>query len=242
MIVIPAVDIKDGKCVRLYKGLRDSAKVYYEDPLDVALMWEDQGAERIHVVDLDGAFEGVPANLRVIERMASRLSVPIEVGGGVRDRGTVRTLLDAGASWVIIGTMIVEDYEGFCEVCEAHPGRVIAGVDGAKGRVVVRGWEREEDVDVVELARKVASLPVDAIIFTEVTRDGTLEGVERELTKRLAESVDVPVIASGGVASLDDIRAVKELEPLGVVGVIVGKALYEGRFTLKEALEVAHAG
>ncbi len=239
MLVIPAIDIKDGKCVRLYKGLKDTAKVYYQNPVDVARYWEDQGAERLHVVDLDGAFEGIPVNMRVIEGIVKAVSIPVEVGGGIRRRETVKALIDAGVRWVIMGTVIVEDFSLFEEICSLYPERVIAGIDGAKGRVVVRGWEREGELTVLELAKKVSDLPVDAIIFTEITRDGTLEGIETSLTAQLARSVDVPVIASGGVASLEDIRKVKVLEPLGVVGVIVGKALYEGKFTLREAIEVA---
>ncbi len=239
MLVIPAVDIKDGKCVRLYKGERDSAKVYYENPVDVAKMWEEKGAGRIHIVDLDGAFEGRPKNMHLIERIASSVSVPVELGGGVRDRATVKALLDVGVSWVILGTVVAEDFQLFSEICQEFPGRVIAGIDGRKGKVVVKGWEEEEPLSVLELAKRVEGLPVEAIIFTEVSRDGTLEGVERDLTRRLAEAVSVPIIASGGVSSLEDIKAVKELEPLGVMGVIVGKALYEGRFTLEEAIEVA---
>ncbi len=242
MLVIPAVDIKGGRCVRLYQGLRDKETVYFEDPVEVARLWESKGAKRLHVVDLDGAFEGVPVNLDVISRIAGELSIPVEVGGGIRREDTVEMLLEAGVSWVVVGTLMVEDFEAFSRICERFPGRVIAGIDGRHGRVVVRGWEREEPMDVVELARRVEELPVESIIFTEVSRDGTLEGVERELTRRLAESVELPVIASGGVATLDDIRAVRELEPVGVVGVIVGRALYEGRFTLEEALRVADAG
>ncbi len=242
MLVIPAVDIKDGKCVRLYKGLKEEVKVYSDNPVDMAKFWVDQGAKRLHVVDLDGAFEGKPANLKIIEKIASSINVPVEVGGGVRELSVVKSLFDAGASLVIIGTLILEDFSTFEEICRIFPRRIIAGIDGKMGKVAVKGWEADTDVSVVELGKKVSSLPVESIIFTEITRDGTLEGVERVLTRRLAESVDVPVIASGGVASLEDIKAVKELEPFGVIGVIVGKALYERRFDLKEALRVADVG
>ena len=239
MLVIPAVDIKDGKCVRLFKGRKEDVTVYYENPVDVAKLWADSGAKRIHVVDLDGAFEGLPVNLRIIEKIASSVSVPVEAGGGVRNLETVKALLDAGVSYVIMGTVIVEDYDTFCEAVYSYPGKVIAGIDGAKGQVVVRGWEKQEPLKVVDLARKVSELPIESIIFTEITKDGTLSGIERRLTREVAEVSNVPVIASGGVATLEDIRAVKALEPFGVKGVIVGKALYEKRFTLEEALRVA---
>ncbi|BAT72479.1 phosphoribosylformimino-5-aminoimidazole carboxamide ribotide isomerase [Thermosulfidibacter takaii ABI70S6] len=239
MLVIPAVDIKEGKCVRLYKGKKDAVTVYYDDPVDVAKFWEDQGSKRLHVVDLDGAFEGVPRNIKVIEKIASELTIPVEVGGGIRSKETVKILLDVGVSFAILGTVIVEEFDTFVEIVEEFSGRIIAGIDGAKGRVVVRGWEKEESISVEDLAKKVSDYPIESIIFTEVTRDGTLEGVERELTKKVAQASKAPVIASGGVASLKDIEIVKDLEPYGVKGVIVGKALYEKRFTLEEALKVA---
>lgn len=239
MIVIPAIDIKDGKCVRLFKGLKDTAKVYYHNPVDVALMFKDEGAERLHVVDLDGAFEGALKNLKVIEEIVKKSGLPVEVGGGIRDRETVSSLLDAGVSWAIVGTLIVEDFERFSGIVHEFPERIIAGIDAKKGKVAVRGWVETGGDSLFDVAERVDGLPVESIIFTEITRDGTLEGVERELTAKLAQSVNTPVIASGGVASLEDIKRIKELEPFGVIGVIVGKALYEKRFSLREAIEVA---
>ncbi len=239
MIVIPAIDIKDGKCVRLFRGLRNTAKVYYNDPVDVALMFKDQGAERLHIVDLDGAFEGNLRNLKVIEKIVARTGLPIEVGGGIRDEAVVKTLFSVGVRWAIVGTLIIEDFSLFERLVRTFPERIIAGLDAKRGRVAVRGWERESSFSVLDLAKSVDKLPISAIIFTEISKDGTLSGVEEGLTKKIAESVKKPVIASGGVASLDDIKRIKKLEPFGVIGIIVGKALYEKRFTLKEALEVA---
>ena len=239
MLVIPAIDIKEGKCVRLYKGLKELSKVYFEDPVEVARLWEDMGAKRLHVVDLDGAFEGKPINIKLIEKMVKAVNIPIEVGGGIRGKEIAKAYIDAGVYWVIIGTLIVENFSVFEDICYSFPEKIIAGIDGKKGKVAVRGWVNELNLTVVELAAKVDKLPIESIIVTEISRDGTLEGVEREITKSVAEKVKKPVIASGGVASIKDIVEIKKLEPLGVKGIIVGKALYEKRIDLKEAIRIA---
>ncbi len=241
MLVIPAVDIKGGRCVRLYMGDKNRETVY-GDPVEMALKWQNIGAKRLHVVDLDGAFQGRPVNLPIIREICSCLSVPVEVGGGIRSRETVEVLLEAGVEWVILGTVLVEDQDLAREVAREFPGHVIAGIDARGGRVAVKGWEEGTSLDALELARRCEEAGFSAIIYTDISRDGTLVGPNLEETARIARGVSIPVIASGGVSSLEDILEVARLEPVGVEGVIVGKALYDGRVDLGEALKALESG
>ena len=236
-MIIPAVDIKGGRCVRLYMGDKEKETVY-GDPLEMARKWQDLGARRLHVVDLDGAFQGRPVNLGVIEEICAALTVPVEVGGGIRSLDTVEALLEVGVEWVILGTVLVEDRAMAREAARRFEGRVIAGIDARRGRVAVRGWEEGTTLDALELARWCQDQGFAAIIYTDISRDGTLAGPNLEETARIARGVSIPVIASGGISSLEDILEVAGLESLGVEGVIVGKALYNGRVDLKKAMEI----
>lgn len=237
MLVIPAVDIRGGRCVRLYMGDKDRETVY-GDPVEMAMKWQELGAKRLHVVDLDGAFQGVPVNLAVVREICSALSIPVEVGGGIRSLKTIEVLLGAGVEWAILGTMLVEDQRMAREAARSFEGHLIAGIDARSGRVAVKGWEEGTSLDALELARWCEGEGFSAIIYTDISRDGTLAGPGLEETARIAREVSVPVIASGGVSSLEDLLEVAKLEPLGVMGVIVGKALYDGRVDLREAQRI----
>jgi len=236
MLVIPAVDIKDGQCVRLYMGNKDQ-ETAYGDPAEMALKWYKLGAKRIHIVDLDGAFQGVPRNLETITEICQTLPIPVEVGGGIRSLKTIETLLSVGAQWVILGTVLVKDKKIAQEAARKFKGHVIAGIDAKKGKVAVRGWEEGTSSDALDLAKWCEGEGYSAIIYTDISKDGTLSGPNLEETARIAKEVSIPIIASGGVSCLEDVLKVAELEPLGVEGVIVGKALYDARIDLKKALE-----
>lgn len=241
MQIIPAIDLKNGRCVRLTEGRAESAKVYDRDPVEVAHGYQRAGARLIHVVDLDGAFLHAPAgNQDIIRRIATGVNIPIEVGGGVRSLEDIRTLLrDIGARHVIVGTLAVEQPgvlgQAFAEFGES----IIVGIDARGSEVAIRGWTDASRVDAFELARRVADAGAQRIIYTDIARDGRLEGPNFEMTRELARSSGLKVTASGGVSSLEDIARLCELEADGVDSVIVGKALYEGRFTLEEAIEAA---
>jgi phosphoribosylformimino-5-aminoimidazole carboxamide ribotide isomerase len=233
--IIPAIDIRAGKCVRLLQGQAERQTVYGDDPVAMARRWATVGAPLLHVVDLDGAFTGQLQNLAVIQQMARAVSVPLQVGGGVRDLETIHTLLKAGVSRVVLGTSVLEQWDLLVTATECFPGRICVGVDCRDGRVAVRGWQTVSAVEPLALMRQVATTRVAAIIYTDITRDGTLEGPNLGGIAALAQAVNVPLIASGGVSQLDDLQRLAGLEPLGVVGVIVGKALYEGRFDYQQA-------
>ena len=240
MIVIPAIDLKDGNCVRLYQGKAEEKTVYFEDPKDAALDLIRSGAERIHVVDLDGAFKGkeLSPNRRIIGEIAKLSPVPIEVGGGIRRLEDAQELLDLGVRWVILGTVLVKNPEEAKRIAHAFPDRVIAGIDAKDGMVATHGWVAKSELKATELAKMCEDMGVCAIIYTDISRDGALTGPNIRETVALAQSTSLPVIASGGVSSLDDLKRLKEVEDVGIFGVIVGKALYERKFTLQEALEV----
>jgi len=235
MIIIPAIDLKGGRCVRLVRGEKNRETVYSNAPSQVARKWAAAGAEMIHVVDLDGAFEGKPQNTDAVASIIEAVDVPIELGGGLRTSADVDAVLDLGAARAIIGTRAAASPRWIARLCKRYPGRIAAGIDARNGMVAVEGWTETSTVRAADLARKMADLGVCAIIFTDIARDGMLTGPNIAATKALADEVDVPVIASGGVSSLDDIR---ELMETNVSGVIVGKALYTGALDLEEAIRL----
>lgn len=238
MLIIPAIDLKDGKVVRFTQGRFDK-KVYSHDPLKTARHWVRQGAEFIHLVDLDGAIEGSLKNLDIVRKIVKAVNVPIEFGGGVREKKTVEELIAMGVTRVVIGTLAAEDEKFILEVFKRFKEQVIVSIDEHRGNVLTRGWRKEAKViKVLDLAKRIKDLGFEEIIYTDTDRDGTLKGPNTMGIKKLLKETGLKVIASGGIASLDDIRRLKSLEKNGVLGVIIGKALYEGRFTLKEALRI----
>jgi len=238
MLVIPAIDLKEGRCVRLYQGDMNQATVYSDDPIATALRWQSEGAERLHVVDLDGAVSGVGVNTAVIEQICQALSIPVQVGGGIRDVAAIERLLSAGVSRVILGTVAYRQPEVVAAAGQRFPGRITVGIDARAGKVAVQGWTEATELEAIELARRCASMGVSEIIYTDITRDGTAQGVNLNATLALARAVALPIIASGGVASIQDIERLIPLESDGVVGVIVGRALYTGAVKLAEAIRI----
>jgi phosphoribosylformimino-5-aminoimidazole carboxamide ribotide isomerase len=236
MQVIPAIDLRGGRCVRLRQGDYNRETVYAEDPVAMACHWESEGARRIHLVDLDGARVGRPVNLDVVHAILSRVSVPCQLGGGLRDDSTVEAWLASGIERVVIGTQALKDPIWFRAVVERHPGRILLGLDAQEGRVATEGWLDVSSVEANALARQFDTLPLAGIVYTDIARDGMLVGPNLEATEALARGVRVPVIASGGVGSLEDIA---RLANLPIAGCIIGRALYEGRFRLREAREQA---
>lgn len=239
MIVIPAVDIKNGKCVRLLQGRMDAETVFSDDPAAMAGKWEAEGAELIHVIDLDGAFEKSPQNLNSIRKILETVNVPIQLGGGIRDQKTIEMLMELGVHRVIIGTEAIRNPQLVRDACRTFPGRVIVGIDARNGFVAIEGWSETTQTKATDLARQFEDCGVTAINFTDIHRDGMQTGPNLEETRRLAESVSVPVVASGGVSTLEDIRNLMPLEPAGVTGVITGRALYSGTLNLKEAIAIS---
>jgi phosphoribosylformimino-5-aminoimidazole carboxamide ribotide isomerase len=237
--VIPAIDLRKGRCVRLIQGQSDKETVYSHEPVKVAQGFAKAGAKRLHVIDLDGAFTGQPANLDAIRNIAESVAMTIEVGGGIRDLATIEAVLATGAEYVILGTVACEEPDLVKEACRRYPGQVIAGIDARDGRVAVRGWVDDTDMDALELARAMIDYGVEEIIFTDIARDGMLTGPNLRALEKMT-TVGAKVIASGGVATLEDIRAIATLFFRGVTGVIIGKALYDGCFTLEEAIRATH--
>ncbi len=236
MIVIPAIDLKNGCCVRLLQGDMARETVYSDNPPEMALHWQQLGAKLLHVVDLDGAVEGVPRNLSLIGRIVSELTIPVEVGGGIRTLETMASYLNAGVSRVVLGTKAAKDPAFLAKACREFPQQVVAGIDARDGYVAVKGWTETTDRRAVDLAVEMADAGVCAIIFTDIQRDGMQSGPNIESTRALAEAVSVPVIASGGVSSLEDVKAILEIERFGVSGLITGRALYAGTLDLREAI------
>jgi phosphoribosylformimino-5-aminoimidazole carboxamide ribotide isomerase len=236
MIVIPAIDLKEGKCVRLEQGLMDKDTVFNDNPAAQARAWQEQGAELLHIVDLDGAFAGQPKNRAAIEAIVKAITIPAQLGGGIRDIATIEAYLSLGLSRVIIGTAAQRNPELVREACAKFPGRIVVGIDAKNGMVAVQGWAEVTDITAADLARKFEGFGVAAIIYTDISRDGMLQGPNLEATKALAEAVSIPIIASGGVSSLKDIRNLMAIEASGVTGVITGKAVYTGAIKLAEAV------
>ncbi len=242
MDVIPAIDLLDGRCVRLYQGDYAQAETFDESPVAVARQWAEAGAALLHVVDLDGAKAGNPVNLAAIEAIVRAVNVPVQVGGGLRDRASVARLLDLGVQRCILGTVAVEQPTLVQQLCEEFLGHIVVGIDARNGQVATRGWLETSTVMAVDLAQHMAALGVAAIIYTDIHRDGTLQGPNLEALRELASQVEVPIIASGGVSSITDLLNLLALEPAGVSGVIVGRALYTGDVSLSEALRAVGPG
>ncbi|MHC5724314.1 MAG: 1-(5-phosphoribosyl)-5-[(5-phosphoribosylamino)methylideneamino]imidazole-4-carboxamide isomerase [Nostoc sp.] len=242
MDVIPAIDLLEGHCVRLYQGDYDRSQVFSENPADVAKQWVDQGATRLHIIDLDGAKAGKVVNLGAIEAIAHAVSVPIEIGGGLRDRTSVQQLFNLGIQWAILGTIAVEQPQLVQELCAEFPEQIIIGIDARNGLVATRGWLETSEVLATQLAVQMQELGAAAIIYTDIHRDGTLTGPNLEALRELAAVISIPIIASGGVSSLTDLLSLLALESQGVTGVIVGRALYTGDILLKEALRAIGPG
>jgi phosphoribosylformimino-5-aminoimidazole carboxamide ribotide isomerase len=237
MIIIPAIDIIEGRCVRLTRGERATRKIYDGDPVDAAKRWADAGAERIHVVDLDGAFDGVSKNLEAIERIAAAVDAPVEVGGGIRDPKAVEAILGAGASFVVIGTLAVERPGTAAEIIESYPGQVYIGIDARAGMVATHGWVKTSERSIVELLDRAAEWGARGVIFTAIERDGELIGPDFEAIESVVAKAKVPIVASGGVSKIEDITRLAAIPRLE--GAIIGKCLYEGRVVIEEALKAA---
>ncbi len=236
MLVIPAIDLKDGQCVRLEQGLMERDTVFCENPASQALEWQRQGAELLHLVDLNGAFAGEPKNRSSIEGIVRSVSIPTQLGGGIRDLKTIEAYLSLGIGRVILGTAAQRDPDLVREACRLFPGRIIVGIDAKDGMVAVQGWAEVTDCSAGELAARFEGFGVSAIIYTDISRDGMLGGPNIAATRELAEGITIPVIASGGVSRLADIEALMAIEPSGVTGVITGKAIYTGAINLAEAI------
>jgi phosphoribosylformimino-5-aminoimidazole carboxamide ribotide isomerase len=236
MLLIPAIDLKDGKCVRLRQGRMDDVTVFADNPVEMAAKWADAGARRLHIIDLDGATVGRPVNAEVIRQITSAYpNLPVQVGGGIRDGNTVQAYLDAGVQYTIIGTKAVTAPDFVNDLCLEFPGHIIVGLDAKHGKVAIDGWSKLSDHDVIEMAQRFENDGVAAIIYTDISRDGMMKGVNVESTVQLAQQIHIPVIASGGVTNLDDIRALCAVEGEGIEAVIIGRALYEGTIDFNEA-------
>lgn len=243
MLLIPAIDLKEGKCVRLKQGDMEQSTVFSDDPVAMAERWVEAGAKRLHLVDLDGAFAGSPKNRSAIKAVVDSFpNIPVQVGGGIRDEDTVQDYLDLGVNYVIIGTKAVTEPHFVNDLCLSFPGHVIVGLDAKNGKVATDGWSKLCNHDVIDMAQHFERDGVAAIIYTDISRDGMLSGVNLESTVELAKSIRIPVIASGGVSSMDDLKALAEHTEDGVSGVVIGRAIYEGDIDLAEAhRQFAHA-
>lgn len=240
MLLIPAIDIKDGKCVRLRQGRMDEDTVFSDDPVAMAKRWVEAGARRLHIVDLNGAFAGEPVNADVVEAIAREYpDLPIQVGGGIRSEETIQTYLDAGVRYVILGTKAVNVPHFVGDVCAEFPGHIIVGLDAKDGKVAIDGWSKLSGHDVVDLARRYQDDGVEAIVYTDIGRDGMMSGVNVEATLKLANAISIPVIASGGITNLDDIRKLCEIADAGIAGAITGRAIYEGTLDFAEGQRLA---
>ncbi len=242
MLIIPAIDLKDGRCVRLKQGDMKTATVFSDDPVAMARHWAAEGARRLHIVDLNGAVAGRPKNEKVIREMIKAVGeqLPIQLGGGIRDLDTIESYIDAGVAYVVIGTAAVKNPGFLSDACYAFPGHIIAGLDAKDGKVAVEGWSKMTGHDVVDLAKKYEEYGVEALIYTDIGRDGMMSGINIEATLRLAQAIKTPVIASGGISSLKDVQTLCEkLQPEGIIGAITGRALYEGKLDFKKAQAAA---
>lgn len=239
MVVIPAIDIKGGRCVRLKRGEMSKETVYSEVPEEMAVKWYEKGAERLHLVDLDGAVEGKAVNKEVIRGIVAAIPVPIQLGGGIRDMETIETYLKLGINQVILGTVAYKNPEFLTQACKEFAGRIILGIDARKDRVAVEGWTEETDMTVAEIAKRFENIGISAIIYTDIHRDGMSTGPNVEATKIVAQTVETPVIASGGISGIDDVAKILRLAEYGVIGMITGRALYKGTLDLADAIKLA---
>jgi len=235
MLIIPAIDIKDGRCVRLFQGEMDKETVYFDDPMDAAKHWVKEGATFIHIVDLNGAVEGRPVHTRAVEAICKGTGLTVELGGGLRSVEAVEAALKLGVARVVIGTAAYDNQEFLRGLCTRFPQKIVVGIDARNGKVAIKGWNETTAMDAVDLAKRCEADGAALIIYTDISRDGTRAGVNLQETRKLAQSLQIPVIASGGGATLVDIRQLLPLEADGVEGVIVGRALYNGSFSFKEA-------
>ncbi len=240
MLVIPAIDIKDGKCVRLRQGRMNEETVFSDDPVAMARRWVGAGARRLHIVDLNGAYAGKPVNAAAIQAIRSAFpDVPMQVGGGIRDEDTIQAYLDMGVHFVILGTKAVNAPHFVSDVCAEFPGHIIVGLDARDGKVAIDGWSKLSGHDVIDLAKKYQDDGVEAIVYTDIGRDGMMSGVNIEATVKLANAISIPVIASGGITNIDDIRRLCEVGDAGIVGAITGRAIYEGTLDFAAAQKLA---
>jgi len=244
MLIIPAIDLKDGRCVRLEQGDMATAMVFSDDPGKTAAHWAGQGARRLHVVDLNGAFAGRPRNEPAIKAILQAVDsdIPVQVGGGIRDLETIERYLDDGVSYVIIGTAAVKNPGFLHEACDAFPGHIMVGLDAKEGKVATDGWSKLTGHDVVDLAKRFQDYGVEAVIYTDIGRDGMMKGVNVEATVKLAQALAIPVFASGGLNGLDDVKRLREVEGEGIAGAITGRAIYEGRLDFAAAQALADGG
>ena len=241
MLIIPAIDLKDGHCVRLKQGLMEESTVFGEDPAAMALHWLAQGAQRLHLVDLNGAFAGKPVNGAAIRAIVDAVGVdiPVQLGGGIRDLDTISMYLDSGIRYIIIGTAAVKTPGFLHDACNAFPGQIIVGLDAKDGKVAVDGWSKLTDHDVIDLAKKFQDYGIEGVIYTDIGRDGMLTGVNIEATVKLAQALTIPVIASGGITNLDDVRNLCAVEHEGIMGAITGRAIYEGTLNFQASQSLA---
>jgi phosphoribosylformimino-5-aminoimidazole carboxamide ribotide isomerase len=238
MIIIPAVDIKNGRCVRLLQGRKDKETVFSNDPVKMAMKFNDEGAELIHVIDLDGAFEKSPQNLNSIKKIIESVKAGVQVGGGIRDKKTIRMFIDLGAERVIIGTEAIKNPKLVKDACKEFPGRIVVGIDARNGMVAIEGWTETTKIKAVDLAKQFEDYDVAAINFTDIYRDGMQTGPNIKEIMIIAKNVSTPVVASGGVSTIEDIKKLIQLKKYGVSGIITGKALYSGNLNLKEAIRL----
>ncbi|MCK5718461.1 MAG: 1-(5-phosphoribosyl)-5-[(5-phosphoribosylamino)methylideneamino]imidazole-4-carboxamide isomerase [Thiomargarita sp.] len=240
MLVIPAIDLKQGRCVRLKQGRMEDETIFSDDPIAMAERWIKAGASRLHLIDLDGAFAGKPVNADIVYQISQKYpTIAIQIGGGIRNLATIRTYLEAGVKYVIIGTKAVETPAFVSEACLKFPGHIIVGLDARDGKIATDGWAKLSDHNAIDMAKHFEQVGVEAIIYTDISRDGMMQGLNVESTVQLAESIAIPVIAAGGVTNMDDIKALCEVEDKGIIGAITGRAIYEGTLDFVEAQRLA---
>ena len=236
MIIIPAIDLKDGQCVRLRKGIMEDTTVFSNNPTEMASKWVTEGARRLHLVDLNGAFEGKPINADCVNEITKSFpDLPVQIGGGIRDLQTANAYIEAGVSYLIIGTMAVTNPDFVEKLCAEFPNKIIVGLDANNGLVATEGWAKQTDLDVVELSKKYEQYGVNSIVYTDIARDGMMQGVNVEATANLAKKTSIPIIASGGITNLDDIAALLKNTHHGIIGAITGRAIYEGQLNFNDA-------